>query len=191
MATKHWTIDPAHSEIHFKIRHLLISSITGSFKVFSGTIVTPEHDSFKDAFVTMALDVYSVDTNNRDRDEHLKSPDFFNADEFSQIYFRSTNFRHIEGDNYKLDGELEIKGISKDVTLDVLFGGYAKDGFGINRAGFDITGTINRNDFGIYSADVTETGGLVLGESIKLHASIQFTNDPDDKADNFNKGSVL
>jgi polyisoprenoid-binding protein YceI len=179
MATKHWTLDLAHSDIHFKIRHLVISTITGSFRIFSGTLVTPKHDDFQEAYFTMMIDVYSIDTNNRDRDEHLKSPDFFNADAYPQIEFRSTSFTQIEGDKHELKGQLTIKDITKDVVLDVLFGGEAKDGFGINRAGFEITGTINRNDFDIHSADVTEAGGLVLGEDIKLHANIQFTNDPE------------
>ncbi len=177
MATKHWTLDLGHSDIHFKIRHLVISTITGSFKIFSGTLVTPQHDDFKNAVFNLAIDVYSIDTNNRDRDEHLKSPDFFSADLFPQMEFRSTAFDHIGGDDYKLTGQLTVKGITKEVTLDVLFGGEAKDGFGINRAGFEISGVINRNDFDIHSAGVTEAGGLVLGEDIKMHANIQFTND--------------
>lgn len=185
MATRHWVIDAAHSEIHFKIRHLVISTITGSFNVFSGTLVTPQHDSFKDAYFTITIDVYSVDTNNRDRDEHLKSPDFFNADAFPEIKFLSTSFTHLEGDEYKLNGNLTVRGITKEITLDVLFGGQAKDGFGITRAGFEITGDINRNDFGIHSNDVTDAGGFVLGENIKLHANVQFTNDPDNKPDNY------
>ncbi len=179
MATKHWTIDAAHSELEFKIRHLVISTITGKFRIFSGTMITPQHDDFNNANFSLMADVYSIDTNNRDRDEHLKSPDFFNADAFPEIRFHSTSFVQIEGDNHKLTGELTIKGITKVVTLDVLFGGEAKDGFGINRAGFEITGVISRNDFDIHSADVTEAGGLVLGEDIKLHANIQFTNDPE------------
>jgi len=176
MATQHWILDPAHSDISFKIRHLVISSVTGSFNIFSGRFVTPQHDNFNAAYFTLNIDVYSIDTNNRDRDEHLKSPDFFNADEFSNIEFLSTEFNHIEGDNYELVGNLTIKGISKKVTLDALFGGEAKDGFGIMRAGFEITGTINRADFGIHASDTTEAGGLVLGEDIKLHANLQFTN---------------
>lgn len=180
MATKHWTLDIGHSEVHFKIRHLLISTITGSFNVFSGSLVTPQHDDFENAYFTITIDTYSIDTNNRDRDEHLKSPDFFNADLYPQIEFRSTSFRHIDGDEYKLTGALTIKDITKEVVFDVLFGGQAKDGFGISRAGFEITGNINRNDFGIHADDVTEAGGLVLGEEIKLHANVQFTNDPDE-----------
>lgn len=179
MATKHWTLDPAHSEIHFRIRHMVISTITGSFNVFSGTLVTPQHDDFKDAYFTIAIDVYSIDTNNRERDEHLKSPDFFNADAFPEITFRSLLFTHIGGDDYKLNGELTVRGITEEVTLDVKFGGQAKDGFGISRAGFEIIGSINRNDFGIHAHDVTEAGGLVLGEEIKMHANVQFTNDPE------------
>ena len=180
MATKHWTLDIGHSEVHFKIRYLVISTITGSFNVFSGSLVTPQHDEFNDAYFTITIDVYSIDTNNRDRDEHLKSPDFFNADLYPQIEFRSTSFRHIDGDKYKLAGALTIKDITKEVTFDVMFGGQAKDGFGINRAGFEINGNINRNDFSIHAEDVTEAGGLVLGEDIKLHANVQFTNDPED-----------
>jgi polyisoprenoid-binding protein YceI len=190
MSTKHWILDPAHSDIHFKIRHLLISSITGSFKVFSGRMVTAVHDNFDSAYFTLSLDVYSIDTNNRDRDEHLKSPDFFNADEFPTIDFLSTSFRHLEGDNYKMEGELTVKGITKHVTLDALFGGQAKDGFGIPRAGFEITGDINRNDFGIHSGDATDAGGLVLGETIRMHANVQFTNEADDKPDNFEKSRL-
>lgn len=176
MATKNWVLDPAHSDIHFKIKHLLISSVTGSFNVFSGRFVTPVHDNFDQAYFTMLIDVYSIDTNNRDRDEHLKSPDFFNADEFPQIEFLSTSFKYINGDLHRLIGDLTIKGITKEVTFDVLFGGEAKDGFGVQRAGFEIIGTVNRKDFGIYAANITEVGGLILGEDIKLHANLQFTN---------------
>lgn len=177
MASKNWVLDPAHSEIHFKIRHLVISTITGSFRVFNGTMVTPQHDDFTNAAFGLKIDVYSIDTNNEQRDEHLKSADFFDADTYPDILFTSTYFKHIEGDKHTLTGNLTIKDVTKTVTLDVLFGGEAKDGFGINRAGFEITGTINRNDFNIHAHDVTEAGGLVLGEDIKLHANIQFTNE--------------
>jgi polyisoprenoid-binding protein YceI len=177
MASKNWVIDPAHSEIQFKIRHLVISTITGSFRVFSGTMATPQHDDFTNASFALKIDVYSIDTNNTQRDEHLKSADFFEADTYPEIIFQSSDFKHIEGDEHELTGALTIKDVTKTVVLNVLFGGEAKDGFGINRAGFEITGTINRNDFNIHASDVTEAGGLVLGEDIKLHANIQFTNE--------------
>ncbi|KOS06248.1 hypothetical protein AM493_09550 [Flavobacterium akiainvivens] len=177
MASKNWVLDPAHSEIHFKIRHLVISTITGSFRVFNGTMTTPQHDDFANAAFDLKIDVYSIDTNNEQRDEHLKSADFFEADTYPDILFKSSDFKHIEGDKHELTGALTIKGITKNITLEVLFGGEAKDGFGVNRAGFEITGVINRNDFNIHAADVTEAGGLVLGEEIKLYANIQFTNE--------------
>lgn len=176
MATRHWVIDLAHSEIHFKIRHLVISNITGAFRKFEGRFVTGDHDNFNDAYFTLKIDVYSIDTYNRDRDEHLKSADFFDADTYPEIEFLSSSFTHIEGDKHQLAGDLTIKGVTRQVTLDVLFGGIAKDGFGIDRAGFEITGTINRNDFNIHANDVTEAGGLVLGENIKLQANVQFIN---------------
>lgn len=179
MASKHWEIDPAHSEIQFKIRHLLISNISGAFNVFSGTMVTPVHDDFKDAYFTLKIDVYSIDTNNEDRDEHLKSDDFFNADAYPEITFLSTQFTHLDGDKYKLTGDLTIKGTTRQVTFDVLFGGQAKDGFGINRAGFEINGVIDRNDFDIHPAEAAEVSGIILGEEIKLHANIQYTNKPE------------
>ncbi len=176
MATNTWVLDLAHSDVQFRIRHLVISTITGSFNIFSGTLETRTHDDFNNASFDILIDVFSIDTNNRDRDEHLKSPDFFNADIYPKIQFVSTAFTHKGGDDYKLTGNLTIKGITKDISFDVLFGGEAKDGFGINRAGFEINGVINRNDFDIHSQDVTEAGGLVLGEDIKLHANVQFTN---------------
>lgn len=176
MATNKWILDLTHSEVHFKIRHLVISNITGAFNIFSGTLETKEHDNFNNASFDITIDVYSIDTNNTQRDEHLKSDDFFSADLYPQIKFKSTSFVHIEGDKHNLTGDITIKGKTKSITLDVLFGGEAKDGFGVDRAGFEITGTINRNDFDIHAPDVTEAGGLVLGEDIKLHANVQFTN---------------
>ena len=180
MATKHWKLDPAHSEVLFKIRHLLISNISGSFTIFSGTMVTPEHDNFKDAYFSLKVDVYSVNTNNENRDEHLRSDDFFDADTYPDITFLSTSFKHIDGDNYKLAGSLTLKGITKHVSFDVLFGGQAKDGFGISRAGFEINGVIDRNDFDIHPAEAAEASGIVLGEEIQLHANLQYTNEADE-----------
>lgn len=138
---------------------------------------TPEHDNFSNAAFKLSIDVYSVDTNNEQRDEHLKSADFFDADTYPEINFLSTDFKHIEGDKHELTGVLTIKDVTKTVTLDVLFGGEAKDGFGVNRAGFEITGTINRNDFNIHANDVNEAGGLIVGEDIKLFANLQFINE--------------
>lgn len=173
-----WILDLAHSDIQFKIRHLLIANISGHFRVFSG-IMYAGKDDFTDAEFKLTVDIYSVDTNNTERDEHLKSPDFFNADYYPEMEFVSQSFNHVEGDNYKLTGSITIKGITKTVTFDVLFGGEAKDGFGNMRAGFDISGEIDRTEFNIHSKETTEAGGLVLGEDIKLHANIQFIKETD------------
>lgn len=174
MNDKCWTIDPDHSQIQFKIRHLLISNITGYFNIFSGTMEVPEHDEFEQSQFDLKIDVYSIDTNNTERDEHLKSEEFFNADAYPEITFHSTSFTHKDADKYILSGALTIKGITKHVELDVLFGGQLKDGFGIDRAGFEIDGMINRNDFNIHAPDVTDAGGLVLSEDIHMKADIEF-----------------
>lgn len=173
-----WVLDLAHSSIEFKIRHLLIATITGHFRAFSGVLYASK-DDFTDAKFEIIVDVYSIDTNNADRDEHLKSPDFFNADYHPEMHLRSNSFDHIEGDNYKLNANVTIKGITKQVTLDALFGGEAKDGFGTMRAGFEIFGVVDRNDYNIHSDDVTEAGRLVLGEDIKVHGYLQFIKQAD------------
>ena len=178
MQQKKWILDLAHSDITFKIRHLLIANVTGHFRAFSGTMHASE-DDFTDAEFKLTIDVFSVDTNSSERDEHLKSADFFNADYYPEMKFVSTSFVHIDGDRYDLNGNLSVKDVTRPVTFKVLFGGEAKDGFGNMRAGFEINGEIDRNDFNIHANDVTEAGGLILGEDIQLHANIQFIKETD------------
>ncbi|RZJ71818.1 YceI family protein [Flavobacterium sp.] len=174
MKTTFWEIDPAHSEIHFKIKHLVISTVTGAFRIFRGQLETNDQENFDNAKIELTIDTYSIDTNETDRDEHLKSPEFFDADQFPEINFKSTSFRHKKGDEYELLGDLTLKGTTKSIALQVLFGGELKDGFGRYRAGFEVSGTIKRHDFGIVYDGITEGGGLVLGEDVKLAANIQF-----------------
>lgn len=174
MKTTYWEIDPAHSEIHFKIKHLVISTVTGAFRIFSGTLENDDPENFENARIAVTIDVYSIDTNETDRDEHLKSAEFFDADQFPEIKFKSSAFTHKNGDHYDLTGNLTLKGITRQVTLEVLFGGEAKDGFGRDRAGFEVNGTIRRRDFGLTYNGITEAGGLVVGDDVKLAANIQF-----------------
>ncbi|MBD3582818.1 YceI family protein [Flavobacterium selenitireducens] len=174
MKTTFWEIDPAHSEIHFKIKHLVISTVTGAFRLFKGTLQTSDKENFNDAKIDLVIDTYSIDTNETDRDEHLKSPEFFDADQFPEIMFRSTSFQHKSGDEYVLHGDLTLKGTTKNIALQVLFGGELKDGFGRYRAGFEVNGSIKRHDFDIVYDGITEGGGLVLGEEVKIAANIQF-----------------
>ncbi|AMR29742.1 hypothetical protein A0257_12500 [Hymenobacter psoromatis] len=171
-ATK-WALDPTHSEVQFKIKHLVISTVSGSFKTFQGTAQS-EGDDFENAQVEFTLDVNSIDTNNEQRDGHLKGDDFFNAAAFAQIKFQSTSFTKTSGSNYKLVGDLTIKDITKPVTLDVEYGGTAADFYGNTKAGFEATGKINRKEYGLSWGGITEAGAIVLGDDVKLSINVQF-----------------
>jgi polyisoprenoid-binding protein YceI len=170
-ATK-WAIDPMHSEVQFKIKHLVISTVTGSFKSFQGSIQT-EGDTFENANVEFTLEVDSIDTNQEQRDAHLKSEEFFDAAQFPQIKFESTSFVKAGDGTYKLHGNLTMKNVTKPVTLDAEFGGSAVDFYGNHKAGFEVTGKINRKEFGLTWGAVTETGSIVLGDDVKLIANVQ------------------
>ena len=174
MATTKWVIDPMHSEVQFKVKHLVISTVTGFFKSFEGTMET-EGDDFENAKISFALNIDSIDTNQGHRDTHLKSADFFDAEQYPQITFASTSFTKTdEEDEYELAGDLTIKGVTKPVTLDVEFGGSADDFYGNTKAGFEVTGKINRKEFGLTWDGVTEAGSVVVGEDIKLLINVQF-----------------
>jgi len=172
MATTKWVLDPTHSEVQFKVKHLVISTVTGAFKSFEGSLETDSED-FQNAKVNITLDVNSIDTNQEQRDGHLKSADFFDAEKYPKISFTSTSLTK-DGDDYKLNGDLTIKDVTKPVSLDVEFGGSATDFYGNTKAGFDVTGKVNRKDFGLTWDGITEAGAIVVGEDIKLHASVQF-----------------
>lgn len=172
MATTKWTVDNMHSEVHFKVKHLVISTVTGAFNTFSGAAVA-EDDSFENADVNFLIDVNSVDTNQNMRDDHLKGADFFDTAAFPEIQFQSTSFTKAKGDVYKLAGNLTMKGVTKPVELEAEYGGTEKDAYGNTKVGFEVTGTINRKEYGLTYNALTETGGLALGENIKLIANIQ------------------
>ena len=174
MATTKWVLDPMHSEVQFKVKHLVISTVTGSFRKFEGEVDT-ESEDFTDSEISFSLDVDSVDTTQEARDEHLKSAEFFDAATYPKITFKSTKLAKVSGSDYKLDGELTIKDVTKPVTLDVEFGGSAADFYGQTKAGFEITGKINRKEFGLTWSGVTEAGAIVVGEDIKLIINAQFT----------------
>ncbi|MGZ3778881.1 MAG: YceI family protein [Mucilaginibacter sp.] len=173
VATK-WAIDPMHSEVQFKVKHLVISTVTGSFKNFEGT-VEAEGDDFADAKIEFSLDINSVDTGQEQRDAHLKGADFFDAEKYPHITFKSTSITKESDDDYELTGDLTIKGITKPVTFEVEHGGIAADFYGNTKAGFEVKGKINRKDFGLTWDGVTEAGSIVVGEDIKLSANIQLT----------------
>jgi polyisoprenoid-binding protein YceI len=167
-----WVIDPTHSEVQFKVKHLVISTVTGSFKNFEGAVET-ESEDFENANVHFSLDVTSIDTNQEQRDGHLKGADFFDAEQYPAITFKSTSFTKIGDEEFELKGDLTVKDVTKPVTLAVEYGGSATDFYGNTKAGFEITGKINRKEFGLTWSGVTEAGAIVVGEDVKLHINIQ------------------
>lgn len=173
MATT-WLLDPTHSEIQFKIKHLVISTVTGAFNVFAGSVQT-EDDGFESAQVEISIQVDSINTNQEQRDAHLRGEDFFDAVKYPNITFKSTSFTKAGGDeHYTLVGDLTIKDVTKPITLDVEHGGIAADFYGNTRAGFEATGKISRKEYNITFGGVTEAGAIVLGDEVKLVLNVQF-----------------
>ncbi|MFD2033286.1 YceI family protein [Belliella marina] len=164
-ATK-WAIDPTHSEVSFKVKHLVISTVTGYFRKFEGSAESTS-DDFNGAKVSFTADVDSIDTNQADRDGHLKSDDFFNAAEYPKLSFSGV----VEGD--KLKGDLTIREVTKAVELDVDFGGVAGDPYGNTKAGFEIEGKISRKDFNLKWNAVTEAGSVVVSDAVRIILSVQ------------------
>jgi polyisoprenoid-binding protein YceI len=168
-----WTIDPMHSEAHFSVKHLVISTVSGAFKTFDGQLETTDGDKFSDAKITFSADVASISTNNEQRDAHLKSPEFFDAEQFPKLSFASSSFTSTDDKHYTLVGDLTIKGITKPVTLTAEYGGTMVDSYGNTKAGFEIAGVINRKEYGLTWSAVTEAGGVVVSDDVKLMLSIQ------------------
>ena len=172
MAATQWSIDPAHSEIQFKIRHLMITNVTGSFGTFAGGAET-EGDDFSNAKVNFSADIASINTNSTDRDTHLKSADFFDADTYPKLSFESTGMTKKSDDEYELTGNMTIRDTTKPVTFTVEAGGITKDPWGNTKAGFSLSGKINRKDFGLTWNAALETGGVMVSEDVKLMAEVQ------------------
>ncbi len=169
MAT--WNIDTMHSEVQFKVKHLVISTVTGNFNSFSASLEASK-DDFTDAKIQFSADVDSIDTNNAQRDAHLKSADFFSAEEFPKLSFQSTKVEKT-GDKHKVSGDLTMRGTTLPVTLDVEYGGTAVDPYGQTKAGFEITGKISRKAFGLAWSALTEAGGVVVGDEVRLILNVQ------------------
>jgi polyisoprenoid-binding protein YceI len=167
-----WTIDPAHSEIQFKVKHLVISTVTGQFNSFEGSVLSASED-FNGMEAEFSAEVASISTNQADRDNHLKSPDFFDAANHPKLTFKSTGFKKKDETTFVLTGDMTIRGTTKSIALDVDFGGTIKDPWGNLKAGFEITGKINRKDFGLQWSAVTETGGLVVADEVKLQLNVE------------------
>lgn len=163
-----WKVDPSHSEIEFKVKHMMISTVTGNFSEFDAE-VEAEDDSFKNAQFTFSAKIDSISTRNDDRDTHLKSDDFFNAEKFPKLTFKSKKY-----DGETMVGDLTIRDVTKEITLNVDFNGIVEDPYGQTKAGFEATGTINRKDFNLNWSAVTEAGNIVVSDKVKLIANLQF-----------------
>lgn len=171
MATTKWTIDPTHSEVSFKVKHMMISTVTGYFQKFDGSVET-EGDEFGSVKnVEFRADVDSINTNNDQRDQHLKSGDFFGQEDYPEIFFKANEFNSASGE---LKGELTIRDVTKPVTLDVDFGGVAVDPYGQTKAGLTVSGKIKRKEFGLTYNAVTEAGNVMLSDDVKINAEVQF-----------------
>jgi polyisoprenoid-binding protein YceI len=169
-----WVIDPVHTQIQFKVKHLVIATVTGSFDKFEGGMDSGKED-FSDAEVWFSAETASVNTGIADRDNHLRSADFFDAANYPKLTFKSTGIIKTGQENYKLAGDLTIRGTSHPVELDVEYGGTMKDPWGNTKAGFELTGKLRRKDYGLNWNAVTEAGGLVVSEEVKILINVELS----------------
>ena len=171
MATTKWAIDPTHTEIGFKVKHMMFTNVSGKFTTYDATITT-EEDNFENATIEFSADINSINTNNADRDNHLKSGDFFDVENHPKLTFKATAFTK-KGDDYELTGDLTLKGITKSVKLETEFSGLMKDPWGNTKVGLNIVGKINRKDWGLNWNSALETGGVLVSEEVKLNIELQ------------------
>ncbi|MFI5251223.1 MAG: YceI family protein [Bacteroidota bacterium] len=168
-----WKIDPVHSEINFKVKHLVVSAVTGHFNTFEATIESEKND-FGDAKITFEADVNSINTNNEQRDGHLKSPDFFDAGNYPKMSFVSTSVKPTSDYELQVTGKLTMRGVTKEITLDVINNGTVSGFGGSQVAGFEIRAKLNRFDFGLQWSALTETGGVVVSNEVKIEILAEF-----------------
>ena len=172
MAQTKWILDSTHSELGFKIKHLMITNVSGSFKNFTAAVTSDETD-FSTAQINLSAEMASITTNNEQRDTHLLNSDFFDVEQHPELTFTSTKLEKLDSDTYTLYGNLTMKGVTKPVKLKAAYTGATKDPWGGERAGFVVTGKINRSDWGVNFNGVLETGGVMLSEEVRMNAEIQ------------------
>lgn len=168
-----WNVDKMHSNVKFSVAHLVISEVDGSFKSFNGSLTSAKPD-FSDAAIEFTVDVNSVNTDNEMRDGHLKGDDFFNAEKYPQMSFKSTSFKKVKGNVYVLTGNLTIRDVTKKAVFNVTYGGTAKDGYGNTKAGFKASTTIDRLAYNLKWNSLTEAGGSVVGKDVTINLNLEF-----------------
>ncbi|KFF19893.1 YceI family protein [Flavobacterium hydatis] len=173
MATTKWAIDPTHSEIGFKVKHMMFTNVSGKFNNYEATITSNENN-FENAAIEFSADIKSIDTGNLDRDNHLRSADFFDVENSPKMTFKSTSFTKIDDGNYELIGNLNIRGVEKQVKLPVEFSGIMTDPWGNTKVGLNISGKINRKDWGLNWNSALEAGGVLVSDDVRLNIELQF-----------------
>jgi polyisoprenoid-binding protein YceI len=173
MSATNWQLDAAHSEVLFRVRHLMVSTVSGKFTKFNST-VSAQDDEFSGGQIEFTVESGSIDTGVEHRDNHLRSDDFFNAEQFPFITFKSRELKKTGAGTYELHGDLTIRDITKQVILQVELGGIAKDPYGNTKAGFEVTGKISRKEFGLKWDALTEAGGAVVADEVRIHANVQY-----------------
>ena len=173
MAKTNWSIDPTHTEIGFKVKHMMFTNVSGKFKSFEATVVN-EDDKFESSNISFIADVNSIDTNNTDRDNHLRSADFFDVDNFAKLSFVSSEIEKVDDNNFKVSGDFTIKDVTKKITLDAEYSGLMKDPWGNTKMALSLEGKINRKDWGLNWNSALETGGVLVSEEVRLNIELQF-----------------
>ncbi len=173
MAKATWAIDPKHSEVGFKVKHMMFTNVSGKFNLIEAEIVN-EEEQFETSAINFSAEVNSINTGNDDRDNHLRSADFFDVENFGKLTFKSTGITKVNEGEYKISGDLTIKDVTKNITLDAEYSGQMKDPWGNTKIGLSLNGKINRKEFGLTWNAALETGGVLVGEDIKLNAEVQF-----------------
>ncbi|MEO7174645.1 MAG: YceI family protein [Saprospiraceae bacterium] len=168
-----WDLDASHSNVRFSVDHMVVSEMDGNFKKFNGQISTSKVD-LTDAKIDFSIDVNSINTDNEMRDKHLKGDDFFNAEKYPNMTFKSASFKKLSGNKYVLEGDLTIRDVTKRVKFDVTYGGTMKDPYGNTKAGFKAKTTINRKNFNLQWSATTEAGGLVVGDDVEINLNLEF-----------------
>lgn len=172
MAKSVWAIDPTHSEIGFKVKHMMFTNVSGKFSSFEASVEN-EDDKFETSAISFSADVNSIDTANADRDNHLRSGDFFEVENFPKLTFVSTGITKVDDNQYKINGDFTIRDVTKNITLDAEYSGLMKDPWGNTKAGFSLSGKINRKDFGLTWNAALETGGVLVSDEVKLLCEVQ------------------
>lgn len=168
-----WKIDPTHSEINFKVKHLVVSTVTGLFSKFDASIESNKED-FSDSKISFEADINSIDTKNEQRDGHLKSADFFDAEKYPKMTFVSKSVKKISDHELQVTGNLTLRGVTKEITLEVIYNGTVAGFGGTEVAGFEVRGKVNRFDFGLQWNALTEAGGVVVSNEVKIEILAEF-----------------